>query len=74
MKESYLLEGKLVELTIKSCAPYAKGWQINSIIDGVESEMTFYCGYTKADSIYQAKKIIARDGKLPHKPYRRENS
>jgi hypothetical protein len=69
MKESYLLEGKLVELKVKSCAPYAKGWQINAIIDGVESEMTFYLS-SKANAITDAKRRIMKDGKLPHEPYK----
>lgn len=65
----YILEGKLVELRVKSCAPYAKGWQINATIDGVESEITFY-NETKTHAIEQAKKRIARDGRLPHEPYK----
>lgn len=60
---------KIQDLRVKSCAPYAKGWQVNAIIDGVESEMTFY-HYTKADAIARAKRIIAIEGRLPHEPYK----
>jgi hypothetical protein len=69
MKLNYLLEGKLVELNVKSCAPYAKGWQINATIEGVESELTFY-GSTKSNAINNAKSRIKREGRLPHAPYR----
>ena len=40
----------MVEIKVKSIAPYGKGFQVNAFIDGVESEMTFY-GYTKKDAI-----------------------
>ena len=59
----------MVTLKIKSCAPYAKGWQVNAIVDGVESEMTFY-NYTKADALESAKRRIEKDGRLPHEPYK----
>jgi hypothetical protein len=58
---------------VKSCAPYAKGWQVNAFIDGEESEMTFY-GYTKAQALAEAKDRVKRDGKLPHNPYKGEES
>jgi hypothetical protein len=58
-----------IELKVKSCAPYAKGWQVNAIVDGVESEMTFY-GYSKKDAIASAKRRIEIEGKLPHEPYK----
>jgi hypothetical protein len=60
---------KIQDLTVKNCQPYAKGWQINAYIDGVESEMTFY-GYTKRDAIASARSIIKKEGRLPHEPYR----
>lgn len=59
----------MAEFKIKSCAPYAKGWQVNAIVDGVESEMTFY-GYTKTDALAEAKRRVAQDGRLPHEPYK----
>lgn len=57
-----------MNLKIKSCLPYAKGWQVNVIINGVESEMTYY-GESKAFALEQAKKRIETDGRLPHDPY-----
>lgn len=60
---------KKATFTIKSCAPYAKGWQVNAIVEGEESEMTFY-GYTKADALREAKAIVKLSGTLPHKPYK----
>jgi hypothetical protein len=57
---------------IKSCSPYAKGWQVNAFTAEGESEMTFY-GYTKARALESAKQIVARDGRLPHEPYRGGN-
>ena len=57
-----------MKLKIKSCHPYAKGWQVNAIVNGVESEMTFY-GESKAFALEQAKKRIEQDGRLPHEPY-----
>lgn len=54
---------------VKSCAPYAKGWQVNAIIDGEESEMTFY-GHTRSEALEEAKRIVKRNGKLPHNPYK----
>lgn len=58
-----------VFMKVKSCAPYAKGWQVNATIGGVESEMTFY-GMTKRDAIEEAQAIISRRGRLPHEPYK----
>lgn len=58
-----------VFLKVKSCAPYAKGWQVNATIGGVESEMTFY-GVTKKYATAQAQRIIAQMGRLPHEPYK----
>ena len=66
---NYIQEGKLVELSIKSCRPYAKGWQVNARVDGVESEMTYY-NDTKSSALEQAKRRIAKEGRLPHEPYR----
>jgi len=57
---------------IKSCSPYAKGWQVNAFVGEEESEMTFY-GYTKARALESAKQIVARDGRLPHEPYKGAN-
>ena len=62
----------VVEIKVKSIAPYGKGFQVNAFIDGVESEMTFY-GYTKKDAIHEAKKRIEKDGRLPHEPYKGGN-
>jgi hypothetical protein len=62
----------VAEIKIKSCAPYAKGWQVNAFIDGVESEMTFY-GYTKKEAEIEARARISRDGRLPHDPYKGGN-
>lgn len=56
---------------VKSCAPYAKGWQVNAFVNGVESEMTYY-GYTKAEALEAAKKTVAREGRLAHEPYKGE--
>jgi len=57
-----------LKLKIKSCHPYAKGWQVNAIVNGVESEMTFY-GESKTFALEQAKKRIELEGRLPHDPY-----
>jgi len=73
MNYIYELEGKKISLSVKSCQPYAKGWQINATINGEESEMTFY-HYTKKDAIEGAKRRIATDGRLPHAPYKAEVS
>jgi hypothetical protein len=48
---------------------YGKGWQVNALIDGVESEMTCY-GVSKVDALATARRTIARDGRLPHEPYK----
>jgi hypothetical protein len=63
---------KVAEIKVKSCAPYAKGWQVNAFIDGVESEATFY-GVTKAYALRQAKAHIEEEGRLPHAPYKGGN-
>ena len=62
-------EQKVVKLRIKSCAPYAKGWQVNATINGEESEITFY-GYTKSKAEASAMRMIEREGRLPHAPYK----
>jgi len=62
----------MVEIKVKSIAPYGKGFQVNAFVDGVESEMTFY-GYTKKDAIEEAKNRIQKDGRLPHEPYKGGN-
>lgn len=48
---------------------YGKGWQINALIDGVESEATFY-GVPKEYALRQAKALIEMNGRLPHEPYK----
>ena len=48
---------QLIEIKVKSIAPYGKGFQVNAFINGVESEITYY-GYTKKDAIEAAKKCI----------------
>ena len=48
---------------------YGKGWQINALIDGVESEMTYY-NVPKAVALEQAHRQIKENGRLLHKPYR----
>jgi len=48
---------------------YGKGWQINALIDGVESEATFY-GVPKDYALRQAKALIEMNGRLPHEPYK----
>jgi len=60
---------QVVELRMKSIAPYGKGWQVNAFVNGVESEMTFYHS-TKTDARAQALNRIASDGRLPHEPYK----
>ena len=62
-------EALVIELKIKSCSPYAKGWQVNAIVNGVESEMTFY-NETKAWARKCAIARIKKDGRLPHEPYK----
>jgi hypothetical protein len=47
---------------------YGKGWQVNALVDGIESEATFY-GVAKEWALRQAKAIIESEGKLPHVPY-----
>jgi hypothetical protein len=69
MKLNYIQDGKLVELKVKSCAPYAKGWQINATIDGAESEFTYY-NTAKNSAVEQAKRAIARNGRLLNDPYK----
>ena len=63
---------KLIEIKVKSIAPYGKGYQINAFIDGIESECTYY-GYSKKDAIEAAKRHIERDGRLAHDPYKGAN-
>ena len=48
---------------------YGKGWQVNALVDGVESESTYY-GTSKADALAMATRTIAREGRLPHNPYK----
>lgn len=64
-------EIKIEKFVVKSCQPYAKGWQVNATVNGIESECTYY-GYTKNDAIKAAQKTIAIEGKLPHPPYKGE--
>ena len=52
---------------------YGKGWQVNALIEGQESEMTFY-GVSKEWALRQARAVIQKEGKLPHEPYRKENA
>jgi len=52
---------------------YGKGWQINALIDGIESEMTFY-GVAKDYALRQANAVIKKEGRLLHEPYRGENA
>ena len=66
---NYIENGKLVELRVKSCAPYAKGWQINATIDGEESEFTYY-NTAKNSAIEQAKRMITLKGRLLNDPYK----
>ncbi len=51
---------------------YGKGWQVNALIDGVESEMTFY-GVPKDYALRQARAVIEKEGRLLHEPYRGAN-
>ena len=60
---------QIVKLKIKSCAPHARGWQVNATVNGRESEITFYEG-TKAQAEEKAIKIIERRGELPNEPYK----
>ena len=48
---------------------YGKGWQVNALVDGIESECTYY-GTSKADALSKAERTILRDGRLPHEPYK----
>jgi hypothetical protein len=52
---------------------YGKGWQVNALVEGVESEATFY-GTSKEWALRQAKAIIENEGRLPHEPYRESNA
>jgi hypothetical protein len=52
---------------------YGKGWQVNALVNGVESESTYY-GVSKADALASATRTIERDGRLPHEPYREQNA
>jgi hypothetical protein len=60
---------KVVEFKVKSIAPYGKGFQVNAFVGEEESEMTFY-GYSKKDALEEAKRRVAKDGRLPHEPYK----
>lgn len=62
---------QLVEIKVKSIAPYGKGFQVNVTIDGQESEITYY-GYTKKQALEAARQRIKIDGRLPHEPYKGE--
>jgi hypothetical protein len=62
---------QLVEIKVKSIAPYGKGFQVNATIDGQESEITYY-GYTKKQALEAARQRIKIDGRLPHEPYKGE--
>jgi hypothetical protein len=52
---------------------YGKGWQINALINGVESEATFY-GVSKEWALRQARAIIENEGRLPHEPYKESDA
>ena len=52
---------------------YGKGWQVNALVEGVESEATYY-GTSKADALAMARRTIDREGRLPHNPYKAENA
>lgn len=52
---------------------YGKGWQINALVDGFESEYTFY-GVSKEYAIRQARAQIEQNGRLLHEPYRQEDA
>jgi hypothetical protein len=58
-----------IELKVKSIAPYGKGFQVNAIVDGIESEFTFY-GYTRKQAIEAANKTIKKEGRLPHEAHK----
>lgn len=48
---------------------YGKGWQVNALVEGVESESTYY-GTSKADALALAERTIKLNGRLPHEPYK----
>lgn len=52
---------------------YGKGWQINALVDGIESEMTFY-GTSREIALDKARARIEKDGRLPHEPYKGEDA
>jgi len=52
---------------------YGKGWQVNALIEGVESELTCY-GVSKEYALRQARAHIEANGRLPHEPYKGENA
>ena len=58
---------ELVEIKVKSIAPYGKGFQVNATIDGQESEITYY-GYTKKQALEAARKCINQAVRLPNEP------
>jgi hypothetical protein len=68
---SQLRKGKKMKLhaTNLSTHGYGKGWQINALVDGVESEMTFY-GVSKDYALRQARAVIEMNGRLLHDPYK----
>lgn len=61
-----------IRATSLSAHGYGKGWQINALVDGVESEMTFY-GVSKDYALRQARAVIENEGRLRHEPYKGEN-
>lgn len=52
---------------------YGKGWQVNALVDGIESEITFY-GVPKAYALIQARAIIEDKGRLPFNPYKESDA
>lgn len=50
-----------------------KGWQVNALVKGIESECTFY-GVSKDYALRQARALIEDKGRLPHEPYREANA
>lgn len=52
---------------------YGNGWQVNALVNGVESEATFYA-VSKDYAMRQARALIEMDGRLPHEPYRGDDA
>jgi hypothetical protein len=48
---------------------YGKGWQVNALVNGIESESTYY-GTSKTDALRMAQRTIDQEGRLPHEPYK----